>query len=53
VRAQMTAPSTLHIVESGDHSLRVTKSWLKSEGLDQAAVDDRTLEVIRAFLSAP
>ena len=47
----MTAPSRLHRVESGDHSLQATKTWLKSEGVDQSAVDDGILAAIRDFLS--
>jgi hypothetical protein len=51
VRSEMSAPSELHVVESGDHSLQATKTWLKAEGLDQAAVDERILAGVRAFLS--
>jgi uncharacterized protein len=50
VRAEMTAPSALYIAESGDHSLLATKTWLKAEGLDQAAVDERILEAVQRFL---
>ena len=46
VRRRMKAPSRLHVVESGDHSLRVTKG----SGLDQRAVDEQVLAVIGAFL---
>lgn len=52
VRAQMKASSSLHAVESGDHSLQATKTWLKAEALDQDAVDARVLEAVRAFLAA-
>jgi uncharacterized protein len=52
VRAAMSATSALHVVESGDHSLLATRTWLKQEGLDQAAVDDAIQAAIRSFLSA-
>lgn len=46
VRARMTAPSALHVVDTGDHSLVVTKS----SGVTQADVDVAILEAIRAFV---
>jgi predicted alpha/beta-hydrolase family hydrolase len=51
VRAKMKAPSDLHIVETGDHSLQVTKTWLKQHGESQDDVDDRILAAVRSFLS--
>jgi predicted alpha/beta-hydrolase family hydrolase len=50
VRAQMQAPSELHVVEAGDHSLRATKTWLKQHDSDQDAVDDRALDAIATFI---
>jgi len=50
LRAELRAPSTLHVVETGDHSLRCTKTWLKAEGIDQDAVDEEILAAVRAFL---
>ena len=50
VRRDMTAPSTLHIVEGGDHGLEVGKRALARAGEDQDEVDDRALHAIRAFL---
>lgn len=47
VRARMQATSALHVVQTGDHSLRVTKR----SGLDQQAVDAEVLEAIGAFLA--
>lgn len=44
VRAQMTAPNFLHVVESGDHSLRVTKKY------SQAEADERVLKAITHFV---
>lgn len=52
VRAAMSAPSTLHIVDGGDHSLLVGKRALARAGEDQRAVDARTLDAIRRFLHA-
>lgn len=48
VRAKMRAPSELHIVDGGDHSLLVRKK----DGRTQREVDDEVLRVVRAFLSA-
>src|SRR6266478_2086156 len=49
VRAKMTAPNLLHIVEGGDHSLRVTKQQLLASGETQDDVDLSILEAIRKF----
>jgi predicted alpha/beta-hydrolase family hydrolase len=46
VRRRMTAPSALHVVEGGDHSLRVTKRY------DQQAADAAILEAVARFLSS-
>jgi predicted alpha/beta-hydrolase family hydrolase len=50
VRTEMKAPSLLHIVEAGDHSLRVTKQQLQAAGETQEDVDLRILEAIRKFV---
>jgi predicted alpha/beta-hydrolase family hydrolase len=50
VRAKMEAPNLLHIVEGGDHSLRVTKQQLLVAGETQDDVDLRILEAIRKFV---
>lgn len=50
VRAQMRAPSELHVVEGGDHSLAVPKRQLAAAGEQQADVDARACEVIRRFV---
>jgi predicted alpha/beta-hydrolase family hydrolase len=52
VRAGMTAPNELHLVPEGDHSLQVTKRWLKEHGQTQESVDHCILEAIRRFLGA-
>jgi hypothetical protein len=51
VRIDMTAPNFLHVVEGGDHSLRVPKRQLKASGEIQGNVDQRILETIAAFIS--
>src|SRR6202167_2750085 len=50
VRKQMHAPSTLYIVEGGDHSLMVAKTALKALGSNQEEVDDDMLTAIIRFL---
>lgn len=50
VRVRMTAPSAVHVVDTGDHSLNVTKTHTKETGRTQEAVDDEILEAVRAFL---
>lgn len=49
VRQRMTARSELHVVEAGDHSLVVTKTWCKQNQATQEDVDDRILAAVRAF----
>ena len=51
VRARMTAPSTLLVVEGGDHSLAVSAAQRKASGTTQADADARVLEAIKAFVS--
>jgi uncharacterized protein len=50
VRKRMGAPSTLHVVDGGDHSLMVGKTALKALGSSQAEVDDGILTAIARFL---
>ena len=50
VRGKMAAPSTLHVVEAGDHGLAVTKTQLKQDGETQDDVDDRILAGVASFL---
>lgn len=51
VRSDMAAPNVLHVVEGGDHSLRVLKSQLKAMGSTQEAIDERILKGIAEFLA--
>ena len=49
VRARMSAPSTLLIVDGGDHSLAVSATARQARGETQADSDARVLEAIRSF----
>ena len=50
VRAEMKAPTTLHVVEGGDHSLLVSKRHLQERQETQSDVDRQILGAISAFL---
>jgi len=50
VRKRMTASSTLHVVEGGDHSLLVAKATLKAAGSTQEEADDGVQTAIARFL---
>jgi len=50
VRARMTAPSTLLVVEGGDHSLAVSAAQRKASGTTQADADTRVLDAIKTFV---
>lgn len=50
VRAEMKAPTFLHVVEGGDHSLHVAKRQLRAAGETQEDVDQRILEAIAGFI---
>lgn len=49
VRARMTAPSTLLVVEGGNHSLEISAKQRKATGETQSIVDARVLAAIGAF----
>jgi len=49
VRSQMKASNFLHLVENGDHSLRLTKRGLQAAGETQDDVDQRILAAIGTF----
>ncbi|HEV2841797.1 MAG TPA: alpha/beta family hydrolase [Chthoniobacterales bacterium] len=51
IRAQMKPPTFLHVVESGDHSLQVSKRHLAATGETQEGVDRRILEAIDQFVA--
>jgi hypothetical protein len=48
----MTAPSTLLVVEGGNHSLEVSAAQRKASGTTQADSDARVLAAIAAFVAA-
>jgi len=50
VRAEMKAPNFLHVVEGGDHSLRVPKCQLKATGQTQEHMDQCVYEAIVQFI---
>jgi uncharacterized protein len=50
VRSEMKAQNVLHIVEGGDHSLRVPKRQLQPTGKTQEDIDQRILEAIVGFV---
>ena len=52
VRTRMTAPSTLLIVDGGNHSLEVSAGTRKSSGTSQADSDARVLAAISQFAGA-
>jgi hypothetical protein len=52
VRARMTAPSTLLVVEGGNHSLEVSAAARKAAGTTQAESDARVLAAIRDFVAS-
>ncbi len=51
VRTRMTAPSTLLVVEGGNHSLEVSAAQRKASGTTQADSDARVLAAIAAFVT--
>lgn len=51
VRARMAAPSALHVVEGGNHSLEVGVRALAARGERQDDVDRRVLEAVAAFVA--
>jgi predicted alpha/beta-hydrolase family hydrolase len=51
VRSEMKTPTSLHVVEGGDHSLHVSKRQLAAAGETQEEVDRRILEAISTFVT--
>jgi hypothetical protein len=51
VRTRMRAPSTLHVVEGGDHSLQLSRSKSKSALAAQAEVDAAILTAVAGHLA--
>jgi predicted alpha/beta-hydrolase family hydrolase len=50
VRAGMKAPNFLHVVEGGDHSLRVPKRQLQAASETQEDIDQQILKAIGKFV---
>jgi predicted alpha/beta-hydrolase family hydrolase len=50
VRAEMKAPNFLHLVEGGDHSLRVPKSQLAATSETQDDIDGQAFQAIVGFV---
>lgn len=50
VRGRMKAPNSLHVVESGNHSLEITKTHTKRSGETQDDVDAAIGEAVSRFL---
>ena len=53
IRAEMTAPNFLHVVEEGDHSLMISKRHLKAKNETQNDADLPILEAIKQFVERP
>jgi len=51
VRGKMQAPSSVHVVTGGDHSLIVSATALKAAGETQPDSDARVLVAVREFLN--
>jgi uncharacterized protein len=51
VRRRMAAPSALHVVEGGDHSLRVGVRALRGRSEAQEDVDRQALAAVAAFIA--
>lgn len=52
VLRKRTAPSSLHLVESGDHSLEATKGYLRQSAQTQDDLEARALAEIQSFLTS-
>src|SRR5215475_13193117 len=50
VRAEMKAPNVLHVVEGGDHSLRVPKRQLQATSETQEDINQQILKAINGFV---
>jgi predicted alpha/beta-hydrolase family hydrolase len=51
VRGEMKTPNNLHVVEGGDHSLRVPKRQHQTTGETQEDMDQRIFQAIAEFVS--
>ncbi|KAK1419146.1 hypothetical protein QVD17_28305 [Tagetes erecta] len=51
VRQKMKALSALHVVENGDHSLKIAKKNLKLAGISQEEAEQHVVQAIAMFVS--
>lgn len=51
VRARMSAPSELHVVPTGDHSLLATRTHLRTQGTTQEELEQQAILAIGRFLA--
>lgn len=51
VRKKMKSLNELHVIEGGDHSFKIAKKHLNSEGTTQAEAEDHAVQAIAAFVS--
>lgn len=51
VRARMEPPTAVHVVDTGDHSLLITKTHTKKTGVTQDDADSAILAAITTFVS--
>lgn len=49
---ELSKRKSLYRVENGDHSLAVTKTWLKSKGTSQQEIDVAALDSVASFIRA-
>lgn len=52
VRGKMTAPNELYVVGSGDHSLKVSKAWLRENHSTEPEVEGGILAAVAGFLAS-
>lgn len=52
VRSEMKSPNALHVVDGGDHSLRVPKRLLQAAGATQEDIDHGVLRSIAEFVAS-
>lgn len=50
VRERMKAPSELHVVDGGDHSLKASAGALRAQGTTQQDIDQRIFGAVEAFV---
>ena len=50
VRAELKAPNFLHVVEGGDHSLRLPKRQLQARNETQEDIDQQAFEAVTGFI---